>query len=250
MVTIPATSDPHDRYCVVDAIEASQTLSTILNESFANATPSRDESPIPISRWQIIPREADSEVFYIADPQSGKRLQDTGSSIEFAAISTDGSTSDPKNDSIHLWQLVAFGAVGNLTSVDETDIHFARLAMELLLSQWEDKRIAYTPKKAIATVASIDPHDLQTLKDKGNKMNKSEQKALLDGGVRIDRQGFFQKGKAKDSPYFANLQGQVSKDSVWQVNVQTKEDFGVAVIRKKMEDSMNSNPPKEVWLEK
>jgi hypothetical protein len=71
----------------------------------------------------------------------------------------------------------------------------------------------------------------------------------LNGGVRIDRQGFFQKKGVKDSPYFANLQGQVSKWLVWQVNVQTGHEFGVDVISDKMKESMNAEPPKELWLE-
>jgi hypothetical protein len=121
--------------------------------------------------------------------------------------------------------------------------------MELLLSQWEDKKIVYTPKKPVATVASIDKRDIKTLKDRGCKMKANEEKALLNGGVRIDRQGFFQKKGVKDSPYFANLQGQVSKWSVWQVNVQTGHEFGVAAIRDKMKESMNAEPPKELWLE-
>ncbi|KAJ6184683.1 hypothetical protein N7519_005984 [Penicillium mononematosum] len=121
--------------------------------------------------------------------------------------------------------------------------------MELILSQWEDKEIVYIPKKPVATVASIDTHDIKTLKDRGYKMKANDEKALLDCGVRIDRQGFFQKKGVKDSPYFANLQGQVSKWSVWQVNVQTGHEFGVDAIRKKMAESMNAKPPKELWLE-
>ncbi|KAK9860967.1 hypothetical protein MYU51_006413 [Penicillium brevicompactum] len=120
--------------------------------------------------------------------------------------------------------------------------------MEHLISQWGDKRIVYTPKKAVARVASIDKNDLKTLKAQGNKMKAGDEVALLNGGVRIDRQGFFQKGGVKNSPYFANLQGQVAKWSVWQVNVQTGQDFAVAAIRMSMAESMNSK--KEIWLEK
>ncbi|KAJ5456797.1 hypothetical protein N7530_012071 [Penicillium desertorum] len=213
VVTIPDTADSHDSYRVVDAGEADQTLNAILNGSSAEAIPSSDGTAIPMPRWRITPKEDNSDAFHIADSQSGTQLKDAGPRTEIAAISTDAFPRGPEHDSIQLWQLVALVA-DSLTSVDQT-INFARQAMELLLEQWEDKKIVYTPKKPVATVASINTHDIKTLKDRGCKMKAKEEKALLDGGVRIDRQGFFQKKGVKDSPYFANLQGQVSKWSDW-----------------------------------
>ncbi|KAJ5737149.1 uncharacterized protein N7483_002274 [Penicillium malachiteum] len=239
-VTIPVTSDSHESYWVVNASVADQTLNAILNGSSAEAIPSSGGNPIPISQWQITPNEDNSEVFYITDPQSGTRLEGAGPRTEISAISTDALTSGPKHDDIHLWQLVAIVAANNLTPASNG---------ASFLSQWEDKKIVYTPKKPVATVASIDKNDIKTLKDKGNKIKESDEDALLNGGVRIDRQGFFQKKPGKDSTYFANLQGQVSKLSVWQVNIQTGQEFGVAAIRKEMAESMNSDPPKELWLE-
>lgn len=188
VVTIPNTSDSHDSYRMVDAGEADQTLNTLLNGSSAEAIPSSDGNPMPIPRWRFTPKVDNSEVFYIADPQSGTWLKDAGPRTEIAEISTDAFPIGSEHDSIYLWQLVALVAADNLTSVDHTT-NFARPAMELLLSQWEDKNIVYTPKKPVATVASIDKNGIKTLKDQGNKIKSNDEKALLNGGVRIDRQG-------------------------------------------------------------
>lgn len=249
MVTIPDTSDCHDSSRVTGAGEADEVLLAIINQSSSEAIHSSNGQPIPISEWRITPKEDNSELFYITDPQSSTCLKDAGSGIEIDGIAADTFRHGPEHDGIRLWQLVArSAAAANLTPIDNT-INFARPAMELLLSQWEDGKIVYTPKKPVATVASIDKSDIKTLKDEGYKIKASDEKALLNGGVRIDRQGFFQKTPGNNSPYFANMQGQVSKWSVFQVNIQTNHQFGVNTITSKMAESMNAKPPKEVWLE-
>lgn len=234
-----------------------QGLHAFIDEVSDEAIHASDRSPIPITQWIITPKEDNAEVFYIAHAESGTCLKDAGAEPETepTPILTDilpsGRGHEP--DSTRLWRAVALMARGpatapNLTPIDDKQFNkFARPAMELLISQWEENRITYNSAKPIYQVASIDKNDIKTLKKNGHKLSKSDEDALLNGGVRIDRQGWIQ--KTEKGPYFANMQGQVAKKSVWQVNIQTGYTFGAGEIKKKLTESMNSKPPKEIWYE-
>ncbi|KAK2768779.1 hypothetical protein FQN54_000635 [Arachnomyces sp. PD_36] len=269
VVTTPnASVDNQDNHRVVEdptsSGEADKALHAIVDVSSGESIdPSNgnlvslksDDANEPTPRWTSIPKEDHAGVFYIADAQTQMCLKDSGPGTETAAISTDVIPSGaPEQDSTRLWRLFAISGTAsakkdNLTSVDNT-IPFARPAMELLLKQWEDGKIVHNPtSKPVHTMASIDKNDIATLKKDGNKLKAKDEGALLNGGVRIDRQGFFQETpKKKDSPYFANMQGQVSTWSVWQVNVQTGHNFGARTISNAMTKSMEDT--KEEWLRK
>ncbi|KAJ5626917.1 hypothetical protein N7528_004344 [Penicillium herquei] len=123
-------------------------------------------------------------------------------------------------------------------------MHFARSAMELLLSQWEGKKIVYTPKKPRVTLTPIEKNELKKLKGQGSKMKANHENTSLNGGVRINRQGFFKKQPSKASPSFANLKVQVSKLSVWQMGLLTPISLVYLVLgRKWLEVRPNTSFP-------
>ncbi|KAB8238234.1 uncharacterized protein BDW43DRAFT_306918 [Aspergillus alliaceus] len=122
------------------------------------------------------------KVFHIAYAKSGTCLKDAGAESETVPfpILTDflPSGGGPESESTHLWRLVALMARGpaaaaNLTSIgDKQFSKFARPAMELLISQWEESTISNNPKKSTYQVVSIDQNGINTLKKSGHNLSK------------------------------------------------------------------------------
>ncbi|KAE8151975.1 hypothetical protein BDV25DRAFT_80774 [Aspergillus avenaceus] len=241
---------------LADAGKAGQGLHAFIGVS-DEAVQASDASRIPTTEWTVTPKKDNAEVFHIVHAETGTCLKDagTGSDTEPIPVVTDTLPRDdsPESQGSHLWQLVSLTARGpiaaaaNLTPIDDKSLNsFARPAMELLISQWVDNSIVYTSANPIRTVASIDSADIKKLEKDGYKLKQKDKDALLNGGVRVDRQGFIQRNNK--GPYFANMQGQVAKKSVWQVNVETGYNFGASKIRTNYTSSMNGKPPQEIWL--
>ncbi|KAJ5702357.1 hypothetical protein N7488_009905 [Penicillium malachiteum] len=68
-------------------------------------------------------------------------------------------------------------------------------------------------------------------------MKANHESTPLNGGVRINSQGFFKKQPIKASSSFADLEVQVLKLSVWQMNVLTV--MSLAAIRQRVAEGMS-----------
>lgn len=250
VVTSPEDSvnDFHNHWALKNATSAGEAnqvsyaivngaTGEILNQSDGESIQLRsEEAKEPTAQWKLVPQQDDAEIFYIANGQSGTCLKDTQLGPETAAISTDviPATFNDR-DSTLLWKFVRLAAAKeNLTPIGEVMPKKLRAkdAMLYLINQWQENKIPKTWKPGL-NIALI---------NKGESDEKGRFDDRLSGGnVRID----FQKWNSDDAST-ANVQGQVLKKSVLQVNIKPVDHWGVEAIQEKLRESMRD--VKEVWM--
>lgn len=106
-----------------------------------------------------------------------------------------------------------------------------RQVFEHLIAQWDIP--SFSNDEKARTVASASAKEI---KGWGIKLDKDDQKGVDKSSryFRIDLQGMFTESGVR----YANVQGQWSKDSVFQVSVRAGIQVGASVIQGGMTDSL------------
>ncbi|ODM15202.1 hypothetical protein SI65_09441 [Aspergillus cristatus] len=252
--TEPPVDNPRNQWALENPAGAGKDddgLRTILNADTGEAIDQSKERSIqltlddanePIPHWKLVPAENSDELFYIASAQSGHCLKDAGSGTENTAVSIAVFPGDLcAGDGSVLWKFASLAASGNLTPIENLGVKGAKEAMQFLIGEWKDNKVA----------DGKSGRKMLSLSEKNNQDNLNEfrkNKDLFNYGIRIDLQNFIQ-----GTPRFANIQGQMRKRahikdsvSVFQVNVQVEHNFGAPRIRREMMKSLGNT--EEIWL--